>query len=282
MTRNYLNILILAFLTAFSINQISAQEQESDVKVVVIEKTIDENGNETVTKVIKEGEDAKEYVKQVDKDIKVKKKAKVKKSKEIIVDSDDEKKVVIIRTDGDNVEKEIQWKSKGDMPEDIEEILEEHNIEIEIDEDDEKNIRVRVMSDGNEEVIFVDEEHISDDGEHEIRIHKSHDNRKAQLGVMIQMPEEGEGIEVIDVFEGSGAEAAGIKSGDIITEVDNEKIKTIEELVDSVKDREPGEEVALVVVRDGVATARKVKLTKFSPKHDKHEEHEVIIIKKEH
>lgn len=59
------------------------------------------------------------------------------------------------------------------------------------------------------------------------------------------------GVYVVSVVEGSGAEAAGIKTGDIITKANGKEIQTAEEL-NSVKDEhKAGDVLSLTVVRSG-------------------------------
>ena len=58
-----------------------------------------------------------------------------------------------------------------------------------------------------------------------------------------------EGVAVVDVFAGSGAEAAGLEEGDVIVGIENEEITTGEELFARLRDFEPGDEVALETVR---------------------------------
>lgn len=62
MYKNYLSIILLSFFCAFSINVLVAQEKKEEYKVVVIEKTIDEEGNVIEHKEVKTGEDAKAYI----------------------------------------------------------------------------------------------------------------------------------------------------------------------------------------------------------------------------
>ncbi len=60
-----------------------------------------------------------------------------------------------------------------------------------------------------------------------------------------------EGIYITDVTAGSGADKAGIKTGDIIVSMAGKTIKTVKDL-DKVKDAyKPGDTVAVVVSRDG-------------------------------
>jgi S1-C subfamily serine protease len=108
------------------------------------------------------------------------------------------------------------------------------------------------------------------------------DDRKAQLGVMIEESEKG--VEVTEVVKDSAAEKAGLKPGDVITKVNGEKVSTPLDLVNSVKDREPGEVIELIYIRDGEPVRKKVTLQ--SPnlwkeyEGDDEEIEEIIIIKK--
>ena len=59
------------------------------------------------------------------------------------------------------------------------------------------------------------------------------------------------GALVTSVVEGSGAEAAGLQAGDLITRYNDEPIERAADLVAKVRITEPGKEVTLEVVRDG-------------------------------
>ena len=58
-----------------------------------------------------------------------------------------------------------------------------------------------------------------------------------------------EGVYVSSVGSGSGAEAAGIKDGDIITAVDGTAIKGMDDLQQALKDKNPGDEVTITIAR---------------------------------
>ena len=85
--------------------------------------------------------------------------------------------------------------------------------------------------------------------------------RRGQLGVMIQdvSPdavevlglEAAKGVIVADVVEGSAAEAAGIQSGDIVLSLDDEDVVNAGDLRTRVGLANVGDEVELVVLRDG-------------------------------
>ena len=72
------------------------------------------------------------------------------------------------------------------------------------------------------------------------------------LGVRLADREDGgSGALVAEVNAGSPAEAAGLEVGDVVVAVDDQPINGSEGLVGAVRDRSPGEQVAVVVVRDG-------------------------------
>ncbi|RCU49863.1 Do family serine endopeptidase [Corallincola holothuriorum] len=68
------------------------------------------------------------------------------------------------------------------------------------------------------------------------------------------------GAFVNQVFEGSAAEAAGIKAGDIVVSVDGSMIKSFGELRAKIATRGAGSQVTLGVIRDGKLTDFKVTL----------------------
>jgi S1-C subfamily serine protease len=61
--------------------------------------------------------------------------------------------------------------------------------------------------------------------------------------------EEGEGVLVLEVGDESVADEMGIKSGDVIVSVDDGAVGTVEELLESVGDLDPGETFGVTVVR---------------------------------
>ena len=62
----------------------------------------------------------------------------------------------------------------------------------------------------------------------------------------------GAGIESVN--DGSAAEEAGLKSGDVVTKVDNEIITGSDSLVATIRGHRPGDKVSLTVVRGGDST----------------------------
>jgi Do/DeqQ family serine protease len=64
---------------------------------------------------------------------------------------------------------------------------------------------------------------------------------------------EKEGVIVAQVHQGTGAEKAGLASGDLIKSVDDKAIKNINELVKEIQKKNVGQKVKLSIVRDGKA-----------------------------
>ena len=71
-----------------------------------------------------------------------------------------------------------------------------------------------------------------------------------------------EGVKISSLSEGSGAEASGLKTGDIIMKVNSVKISKFSELRGQLTAKRPGELVDITVNRDGKFITKKVKLSK--------------------
>ncbi len=68
------------------------------------------------------------------------------------------------------------------------------------------------------------------------------------------------GALVVEVTASSPAEAAGLRHGDVVTEVDGRPVKTTRDLIDYVSAQPPGKKVVLQVLRDGKRDRRTVEL----------------------
>ena len=69
-----------------------------------------------------------------------------------------------------------------------------------------------------------------------------------------------DGVVVNSVNEGGPADLADVKSGDIILEVDGDKVRDNPDLISKISSRQPGEKVRLRVFRDGRTLTRDVEL----------------------
>ncbi len=75
------------------------------------------------------------------------------------------------------------------------------------------------------------------------------DNLNEQLGEYFGV-RDGEGVLVTEVLEDTPAEKAGLKAGDVIIEIDDDDIEETGDVVNAIGDKDPGDMVNIVVLRD--------------------------------
>jgi hypothetical protein len=149
----------------------------------------------------------------------------------------------------------IEWKGEGDLPEDIREKLESKGVYLhELDKDAEKG--VFIYKDGTQDGSF---NWVSDDtpgaflgviGAHEAKITVIVDEEGEET--VTESPESpAEGLVIGSVVEGSAAELAGLKKGDVLREIDNTTLEDFSDLVEFMRNTEVGQQVSLTYERDG-------------------------------
>jgi serine protease Do len=102
---------------------------------------------------------------------------------------------------------------------------------------------------------------------------KSGSVQRGQLGVTIQPLTEDlaagfglkdtDGVLVGDVVAGSPAQRAGIRPGDVIREIDGDKVSTTNRLRNKISSMRPGTEVTVTLIRDKQEQKIKVKLAEY-------------------
>ncbi|GAA5504995.1 PDZ domain-containing protein [Novipirellula caenicola] len=76
-------------------------------------------------------------------------------------------------------------------------------------------------------------------------------SRQAWLGVALADRDNGEpGVVIDQVHPNSPAEKSGLNSGDVVVQIGNEEVTSIDKFVETVRDLEPGAQVNLTVQRD--------------------------------
>ena len=73
----------------------------------------------------------------------------------------------------------------------------------------------------------------------------------AYLGVATGDTSSGEGASIAEVRPGTPAAAAGLREGDVVTEIDGEAVADADELRTLIDARQPGDSIELTIVRDG-------------------------------
>jgi Do/DeqQ family serine protease len=86
---------------------------------------------------------------------------------------------------------------------------------------------------------------------------------------------EKEGVLVAQVHQGTGAEKAGLVSGDIIKSVDDKAIKNVNELIKEIQKKKVGQKVKLSVVRDGKPMTIEITTTAMPDKPEAMKEKEI-------
>jgi hypothetical protein len=227
--------------TSFAQQTETSTEKDGKKKIVIITKKVDDEGNVTTEKIVKEGEDAEvifigpgenEFEFKQEKDIDIE-----------VEDNDGEKhmKFKIIR---DGKPEVFEWRGEGEMPEEMKQQLEE------------KGMNINII-----------------DGDHAVVIRKAnHFNfRKpnACLGVRIGQKVEIEnvngeetqtetgfsedGVPILGIIEDSGAEAAGLLAEDVITAINGITVEEMEDVIDALTDLEAGTTVSINYLRNGSA-----------------------------
>jgi Zn-dependent M28 family amino/carboxypeptidase len=79
----------------------------------------------------------------------------------------------------------------------------------------------------------------------------------AYLGSRPNYAHEGTGVKLDGVTEGSPAEKAGLKGGDVITKFGDKEIATLEDYMAAMQEKKPGDSVEIVVKRDGKSVTLK-------------------------
>ncbi len=253
--KNVLFIISIILMTAFSVIG------QTEKKVVIIKKIIDENGVKTVEEIVLEGDEAENFemedmdidIQEDGENINVEVRKKIRIVEEDTEDIDGQR-IRIIKKKGDHDEEDIEinidnkngnedlriihlndgeegeqkkmiFIGEGEgLPEDIEEILEGHGIE---------------WNDENGKKIIIK------DLENE-----SSTDPKAFLGVW-PGEETDQGVTLGGVIDGSAAQKAGLKEGDIIRSFNGVKVATFSELSKEIKSYGPKDVVKIEFDRKG-------------------------------
>ena len=213
-------LLLLISFAAFNIGTIEAQAEKKEDKKVVIKKKM-KSSDKKVIKTTKDGDE---------KVIKVEVEAR---------DEDgDGKNVYMIKVDENGEQKVLEWNGEGEMPEEMKKYMDEKGMEIHIDHDggdweEDEDVRVWVDNMTREREI------------------KSYPEVKVRMGV--QLNTRRSVLEIEDVQEDSPASKAGLKEGDLLTEINGFHISGYSGLMEMLADHKAGDTIEVRFIRDGKA-----------------------------
>lgn len=83
---------------------------------------------------------------------------------------------------------------------------------------------------------------------------------RPRLGLSIQDTEDGKGVKVLEADEEGNAGKAGIKEGDIITEIDGKKVNSADEITKIVRENKDNNSMMMKLTRDGKTHNIEVKI----------------------
>jgi len=180
-----------------------------------------------------------------------------KKSKEIIIRKNgDKSSKMTIEIDGDSVM--INGKPLSDYHGDelsviTRDFMKGHSGHFRFSPDNE-NMDINVFDNDNDN--DNDNDHVFENGFEEPRTF---------LGVMTE--KSADGIKITNVIKGSGAEKAGLQKDDIITRLDDKKISSPEDLVETVRSHKPDDNVKIDYLRNNKKKDVNVKLGETKDKN---------------
>lgn len=147
-------------------------------------------------------------------------------------------------------------KDKEQLEKELQELAEEHG---QLSEEHARKIEEKARK--IEQYFQQDEK---GDREHGVRIIRSKGGylgvQSMEVGQLADYFGVDEGVLVTEVVEGSPAEEAGLRAGDVILAVGDEEVSDPGELRETVRDQEPGETVKIDIVRRGERSTVAVKL----------------------
>lgn len=284
-------LALFALALLLSTTGLWAQEnQTSDKKekrqIVIVKKSVDENGKEVTERIVRdleaEGEKRLEYKGKDGEIIELKMDGEknwhsISEDIHILNDEIKELKVIDIQ-DIDNMTDELQEKLKS-FDIEVESLDSDRIIEIKVADEDGKNNVIRWNGDGEmpEEIRQKMKEHNIKKGHFEDNVFFQSKGKKAFLGVVsgkkVEVVKENgvetrteddhsdvDGAYIQEVVEGSGAEAAGLQEGDVITRIDGTTISDFSDLSKQLSNYEIGDQIDITYVRDNTTNQTKATL----------------------
>ncbi len=88
--------------------------------------------------------------------------------------------------------------------------------------------------------------------------------KRAVLGVTTEAKSDIDGVYISDVAKGTGADKAGMQSGDVIKKINNVKIHKFSDLIGQLTAKRPGDTVVVTVEREGGTKNLNVKLSEVT------------------
>lgn len=227
-TGNSLTKFIFCLIVLVGIDYLPTYAQKQKTKVTIIKESYDENGNKTVQTIIKEGAEAD------------------------AIDLDNLGK--------SNNGQGLQWFNFNS------DSLPLGNQFFDYSFKNPESLRSLMDSLGLGNFNFFDQDNFGlfgDDG-----FNSSFELSRPKLGIRISKLETQAGVVINEVMPGTPAEKAGLKVGDIIVSIDQNKVDAPEDLVNHIESLDFEDTVALDIIREGEYLEIEAQLSEIKPKKE--------------
>lgn len=245
-----------------------AQGVEADI---IIQQLGDSEGID-IEEIVRNGQKSIKVIRMSEGDEESADAQEMQKEIEVISEMQDGKsvdkyKIITITDEGENV---IEWDGEGEMPDvianeianvNIMKTKDGKNIQIVVDTEDSdvhpkgRKMKVieRKMGDNKTPIRWTNDDNVEislDRGSRNFHFEADAPNgNRASLGIMIEDTDEG--VIITDIVNGSAAEAAGLRRGDVVLKINNKYIFTSNGLLDALHPFNPNEKVKVRYIRDG-------------------------------
>ncbi len=218
-------LAVVLFLTPNLLLAQQNDQSESD-KVIVVTKIVDNDGNVTIErKTLSKGSDLEKSLEQLNLDGTGGKDVELK----VYTESSGEDVIHIEKSSGDD-ETVFFFRQAQELK------INELNDEIGDLEEELKSLRIAI---GKEDVRWNEKPHAD----------APKASKKALLGIYPET--HADGVLITGVVKGSGAEAAGLKKGDIITGLNGQSVDSNSDLTKILAQHKPGETISVAYLRNG-------------------------------
>lgn len=198
---------------AFAQQNTTQQAPKEELKMVIIKKTIDDNGIETIERIEKTGSALE--MRNIEEKYLMPKIGEKQMNLDVEIKGLD-------KMDSDRVQSLEQTLNK---------VVDIENLDIDIELSD-----INTME-KNEDLLFMYKE--------------AKNEERPFLGVVIETHEAG--VKITEITKGAAAEAAGLKAGDVIKEIQGQQIASVEALQSAIRSQKIGETIKVGYLRDNQA-----------------------------